>query len=86
MRTDHRLRYATVEIVGVRTLRGYDRNAREHSDAQIGQIAGAIERFGFTNPLLVDEHGVLIAGHGRLEAAKKIGMQDVPVIRITGLT
>lgn len=86
MRTDPRLRYAQVEIVGVRTLRGYERNARDHSDAQVGQIARAIEEFGFTNPLLVDEHGVLIAGHGRLDAARKLGMQEVPVIRITGLT
>ena len=49
MRTDHRLRYAAIELVGVRTLRGFDGNAREHSDAQVRQIAGAIERFGFTN-------------------------------------
>ncbi len=86
MRTDHRLRYAAVEIVGVRTLRGYDRNARTHSDAQVAQLAAAIERFGFTSPLLVDESGTLIAGYGRLAAALKIGMDEVPVIRVAGLS
>ncbi|SDM31358.1 ParB-like nuclease domain-containing protein [Methylobacterium phyllostachyos] len=86
MRTDHRLRYAAVEIVGVRTLTGFDRNARTHSPEQVAQLAAAIDRFGFTQPLLVDERDVIIAGHGRLAAAKSLGMQDVPVIRVTGLT
>ncbi|GJE17247.1 hypothetical protein AIGOOFII_1960 [Methylobacterium marchantiae] len=86
MRTDVRLRYAEIQFAAVRTLRGYDRNARTHSDTQISQIGAAIERFGFTQPLLVDEHDVVIAGHGRLAAAMRIGMDEVPVIRVTGLS
>ena len=86
MRTDVRLRYAEIQFAPVRTLRGYDRNVRTHSDTQISQIGAAIERFGFTQPLVVDEHDVVIAGHGRLAAAMRIGMDEVPVIRVTGLS
>ncbi|CAA2104680.1 MULTISPECIES: hypothetical protein [Methylobacterium] len=64
MRTDVRLRYAEIQSAPVRTLRGYDRNARTHSDSQISQIGAAIERFGFTQPLLVDEHDVVILTDG----------------------
>nr|WP_305078454.1 ParB N-terminal domain-containing protein [Methylobacterium sp.] len=72
--------------MGVRTLRGYDRNARTHSDAQVAQLAAAISRFGFTNPILADEHGVIIAGHGRMAAAERLGLDRVPCIRVTGLS
>jgi ParB-like chromosome segregation protein Spo0J len=64
----------------------YGRNARTHSDAQIAQIAKAIQEFGWTNPVLVDERSQLIAGHGRVAAASLLGMADVPTICITGLT
>src|SRR6185312_16411870 len=64
----------------------YARNARTHSDAQVAQIAASIREFGFTNPVLVDgEHGV-IAGHGRLLAARKLGMAEVPTIELSHLT
>src|SRR5476649_1444639 len=64
----------------------YARNARTHSDAQVAQIAASIREFGFTNPVLVDgEHGV-IAGHGRLLAARKLGMTEVPTIELSHLT
>lgn len=86
MRTDPRLRYAEIHFAPVRTLVRYDRNARTHSDTQIGQIAAAIERFGFTSPLLIDEHDVIVAGHGRLAAAERLGMDEVPCIRVTGLS
>lgn len=86
MRTDDLLRYAEIEIVPVRTLRGYERNARTHDDAQVAQLAAAIQRFGFTSPVLADERGVLIAGHGRMAAAQRLGLDRVPCIRITGLT
>ncbi|TXN30864.1 DUF4376 domain-containing protein [Methylobacterium sp. WL19] len=70
----------------MRTLRAYSRNARTHDEAQIGQIQALIERFGFLVPLIVDEHDTIIAGHGRLEAARRLGMEQVPVIRRPGLT
>lgn len=62
------------------------RNARTHDRQQVRQIAASIRQFGFTNPVLVDEGNSLIAGHGRLEAAKQIGLEQVPAIRITHLS
>lgn len=64
----------------------YERNARTHSDEQIKQICRSINEFGFINPVLVDENDTIIAGHGRVEAAKKIMMAEVPVIVLKGLT
>lgn len=75
-----------VQYRGVRELRGYPGNARVHSPEQVEQIAASIRRFGFTNPILVDEWGELIAGHGRLEAAERVGLERVPVIVLDGLT
>src|ERR1700685_877045 len=62
------------------------RNARFHSDAQIAEIAGSIRTFGFTNPVLVGEEGTVIAGHGRLAAARKLALPEVPVIPLHGLS
>jgi ParB-like chromosome segregation protein Spo0J len=62
------------------------RNARSHSDAQIAEIAGSIRTFGFTNPILVGEQGTVIAGHGRLAAARKLALPEVPVIALHGLS
>ncbi len=62
------------------------RNARTHSDAQIAEIAGSIRAFGFSNPILVSEEGGVIAGHGRLAAARQLGLPDVPVIVLEGLS
>src|SRR3954471_15906653 len=62
------------------------RNARTHSDSQVAEIAGSIRAFGFSNPVLVGEDGDIIAGHGRLAAARKLGMAEVPVIVLRGLT
>ena len=64
----------------------YINNAREHSETQVLQIASSIKEFGFTNPLLIDETGGIIAGHGRLLAAKKLDMTKVPCIVIEGLS
>lgn len=64
----------------------YINNSRTHSDEQVAQIAASINEFGFTNPVLIDEDGGLIAGHGRALAAKKLGLNTVPAIRMTGLT
>ena len=62
------------------------RNARKHSDKQIAQITASIHAFGFTNPVLVDERNRVIAGHGRLQAAKELGLEAIPVIRISHLS
>ena len=62
------------------------RNARTHTAAQVAEIAGSIRAFGFTNPILAGEEGDIIAGHGRLAAARSLGLAEVPVIRLTGLT
>ncbi len=64
----------------------YAANARTHSESQVAQLAGSIAEFGFNVPLLVDERGVLIAGHGRLLAARHLGLAEVPVIRLNHLT
>src|SRR5437762_278190 len=62
------------------------RNARTHSEAQVAEIAGSIRAFGFTNPILVGEEGDVVAGHGRLAAARQLGLMEVPVIPLRGLT
>jgi hypothetical protein len=64
----------------ITSLRPYARNARAHSKKQIKQIARSIERFGFTNPVLVSDEGEIIAGHGRVEAARLPGRKNVPTI------
>src|ERR1051325_4005620 len=62
------------------------RNARTHSNKQIHQIAASIKEFGFGNPLLIDENDTVIAGHGRLAAAQQLGLGEVPVITLAGLS
>ena len=69
-----------------RDIRPYSRNARLHNDKHVCQIANSITEFDFTNPLLVDEDNVLLAGHGRLLAAEKLGLDSVPCVRIDYLT
>ena len=64
----------------------YANNARTHSDEQVSQIARSIEEFGFVNPVLVGSDDVIVAGHGRLMAAKQLGMETVPVIVLGHLT
>jgi DNA modification methylase len=75
-----------VVMTRVGDLTPYARNARTHSDAQVAQIAASIKEFGWTNPILVDGEKGLIAGHGRLVAARKLGMEEVPVIELTHLS
>ena len=70
----------------VADLNPAQRNARTHSKAQIKQIADSIEQFGFTNPVLVDAKDRLIAGHGRVEAAKLLGLETVPTLRLDHLS
>ena len=61
-------------------------NARTHTKKQIGQIAASIERFGFTNPVLIDDAGGVIAGHGRIEAARTLGIEKVPTVRLSHMS
>ena len=75
-----------VEMIKVDELRRYERNARTHPKKQVEQIASAITEFGFTNPILVDSSGMIIAGHGRLLAAKQISLEEVPCIRLGHLS
>lgn len=64
----------------------YARNARTHSDEQIAQIAASIREFGFINPIIVDGANGIIAGHGRVLAARKLGLNEVPTLEVSGLT
>ena len=71
-----------VEYRDPKVLKPYDRNARTHSKKQIRQIADSIERFGWTNPVLIDGQDQIVAGHGRVAAAKRLGIEAVPTIRL----
>jgi DNA modification methylase len=73
-----------IERRKVSALIPYARNARTHSDAQVAQIAASIREWGWTNPVLIDAEGGLIAGHGRVLAARKLGIEDVPCMIATG--
>ena len=75
-----------VERRTVDSLTVYGRNARTRSDEQIGQIAASLREFGWTNPVLIDEKSNIIAGHARVEAARRLGMAEVPCIILDGLT
>ena len=76
----------TATYVAIDTLKPSARNARTHSRKQIGQISESIKAFGFLVPVLIDENQTILAGHGRLAAAKLLGMTEIPVIRVEGLT
>lgn len=75
----------TIEQVKIDKLIPYAKNSRTHSDAQVAQIAASIKEFGFVNPVLIDEAGGIIAGHGRVMAARKLGIDEVPCIRLAHL-
>tara|TARA_R110002153_G_scaffold164067_1_gene316621 strand:+ start:17 stop:616 length:600 start_codon:yes stop_codon:yes gene_type:complete len=73
-----------IERRKVNDLIPYARNSRTHSPAQVDQIAASIKEWGFTNPILIDETGTIIAGHGRVMAAQKLGIDDLPCMTATG--
>jgi len=75
-----------IKEVEVAALIPYAKNSRTHDDAQVAQIAASIKEFGWTNPILVDGDKGIIAGHGRLMAARKLNMDKVPVIELSGMT
>ena len=75
----------TVEMLGLDALIPYANNTRTHSEEQVAQVAASIKEFGFTNPVLVDADNGIIAGHGRVLAARKLGLAEVPCIRLAHL-
>ena len=75
-----------IETRLVADLIPYAANSRTHSDAQVAQIAASIKEFGWTNPILIDGDNTIIAGHGRLMAARKLGMEEVPAIILDHLS
>ena len=75
-----------IEYVETAKLVPYARNSRTHSDEQVAQICASIKEFGFTNPVLIDDEGVIIAGHGRTMAAQRLDMKEVPCLRLGYLT
>ncbi|MEI6439046.1 MAG: ParB/Srx family N-terminal domain-containing protein [Alphaproteobacteria bacterium] len=80
------MRPADLDHRPVADLIPYAQNSRTHSEAQIAQLAASITEFGFTNPILVDAKGGIIAGHGRVMAAKSLGLEQVPVLVLDHLT
>lgn len=75
-----------IEMLEIAALVPYARNSRTHSKEQIAQIARSIQEFGFTNPVLVDADGGIVAGHGRVMAAQSLGVGSVPCLRVDWLT
>ncbi len=75
-----------IEQISISDLTPWSRNARTHSKKQVRQIAESIETFGFTNPILIDEHRTILAGHGRVAAAKLLGLTQVPCLRLDHMT
>ena len=75
-----------IEMVSIGQLLPYARNARTHDDAQVAQIAASIKEFGFNNPILIADDQSIVAGHGRLAAARKLGLTEVPVVRLSHLS
>lgn len=76
----------TIERLPIANLLPYARNSRTHSPEQVAAVAKSIEEFGFTNPVLIRQDGTIIAGHGRVMAARQLGLVDVPCIRLSHLT
>jgi len=83
---DHNLMLRSYNLKSADELVRYKANSRTHSSEQIQQIVASITEFGFTNPLLIDENNIIIAGHGRLEAALFMGLSELPCITLDGLT
>ena len=75
-----------VDNVVVNLIKPYEKNAKKHDKKQIKQVADSIKRFGFDSPIILDKNNEVIAGHGRLEAAKLLGLTEVPTISKENLT
>jgi ParB/RepB/Spo0J family partition protein len=77
---------SSIELVPIESIQGYERNPREHSERQLAKLAETIRSVGFVVPIIVDAKGIIVAGHGRLMAARRLGLKRVPVIRVEHLT
>jgi len=75
-----------IEMVAIESLKANQRNARTHTNRQVKLIADSLKAFGFVNPVLIDETGMIVAGHGRVAAARLLGMMQVPAVRIKHLS
>jgi ParB-like chromosome segregation protein Spo0J len=75
-----------IEYLPIAELKPNPRNARRHSQKQLNQIAASIREFGFNSLVVIDEEGVILVGHGRVEGARMAGLQTVPVLRVAHLT
>jgi len=75
-----------IEYIKVENIKPYAKNAKKHPEEQVRRIAKSLEEFGFQQPLVVDKHNVLVIGHGRLAASKKLGIKEVPCVRADSLT
>lgn len=75
-----------IERIAVEALLPYAKNSRTHSDEQVAQIAASIKEFGFNNPILIDKENTVIAGHGRLLAARRLGIKEIPCIQLSHLS
>ncbi len=74
------------KVQSINLMQNYEHNSRTHSEDQIQEVVNSINRYGYTNPILVDENNVIIAGHCRIEGAKRVGMTEIPTIIIDGLS
>jgi len=70
----------------IKEIKPYPKNAKKHPKSQIEKIAQSIKRFGFNQPIVIDKNNVIVVGHGRYEAAKLLGLDDVPVVRVDNLS
>lgn len=75
-----------IEYKNIRELKPYKKNAKKHSKEQVEQIANSIKEFGFTQPVIIDKHNSVVAGHGRILGAKKAGLKQVPTVCLEELT
>jgi site-specific DNA-methyltransferase (adenine-specific) len=75
-----------IEYIPIKQIKPYKANAKKHPPEQVEHIANSIREFGWQQPLVIDKDGVVVIGHGRLLAAKKLGMKEVPCVRAEGLT
>jgi len=75
-----------IEHIEIGKIIPYAKNSRSHSEHQVSQVAASIKEFGFTNPILIDADNGIIAGHGRLMAAQRLGIDKAPCIRLSHLT
>src|SRR3990167_7672345 len=75
-----------IENLEISKIKPYPKNAKKHPKSQIEKIANSIKKFGFNQPIVLEKNNEIVVGHGRYEAAKLLGLEDVPVVRIDNLS